>query len=145
MLCKCDIISIKKLRKLIHCPVGQGGNKMKEMTIIDRKKIVTVKFYDDNDCIISVDRKRDAEEVYRIKTAEFTFKMQGDGQISWTVWTEKKDPFVDEVLSGDTITVYSGGTFRINPSIFSQKRREWRENKKVRLQNRIKKKYQLMD
>ena len=118
------------------------------MAIIDRKKIVTVRFYDDNDCIISIDRKRDAEEVYRITTAEFSFKVQGDGQISRTVWPEKKDPmdFVDEVLSGDTITVcsHNGGTFRINPSFFSQKRRDWRKKKKVRLQEKTKKKYGLM-
>ena len=152
MLSKCDIISIKQLRKLMHRPVGQGGDKMKEMSIIDGKKIVRVQFDDNSDCIISIDRKRDLEEVYSITTAEFSFKVQGDGQISRTVCLEKKYPmdFVDEVLSGDTITVcsHNGGTFRINPSFFSQKRRDWRRywrtKKKVRLQEKIKKKYGLM-
>ena len=151
MLSKCDIISIKQLRKLIHRPVGQGGDKMKKkMVIIDRKKIVTVRFQGKHDCIISVDRKRDGEEMYSTTTKEFSLKLQGDGQISREGWPEKKDPmdFVDEVLSGDTITVYSGGTFRINPSFFSQKRRDWRRywrtKKKVRLQEKIKKKYGLM-
>ena len=101
---------------------------MKQMIINDAKKVVKVSF-EEVGLRISVRRFRDNTEILSTDTEKFSFKVKGDGKIIRRGWLEKNEPcdYFDEVFSGDTISIYSGGEMDIIPSFISKRRREWKE------------------